>query len=193
MKTINELFYLVILQNELSGNKSAGLRFSDPDGKPGRSGWSFGLCQFDTKHNGQAINCLVDCGFTDGEIKGLVNQTINVKPLAARLIAHADIIEKYDQAQLSHCINKAMEFNVSHGIIMVETAAILCVADYVNQYGSEGEGIAVYFNEIDIKRPIIAGDVQHFKLEHTQYGREHRADCERRYNNILEICKKEGV
>lgn len=193
MISINELFYLVILQNELSGNKSAALRFSDPDGKPGRSGWSFGLCQFDTKHNDQAINCMVDCGFTDGEIKGIVSQTIDVKPLAARLIAHSDIIEKYDEAQLSHCINKAMEFNISHGIIMVETAAILCVADYVNQYGSEGEGIAAYFNSIDIKHPIAAQDVQHFKLEHTQYGRDHKADCERRYNNILEICKQEGV
>lgn len=32
MKTLNELFYQVILLNELSGNKSAALRFSDPDG-----------------------------------------------------------------------------------------------------------------------------------------------------------------
>jgi hypothetical protein len=193
MKTINELFYLVILQNELSGNKSAALRFSDPDGASGRSGWSFGLCQFDTRHNDQAINCLVDCGFTDGEIRKIVAQTIDVKPLAARLIAHADVIAEYDEAQLSHCINKAVEFNVSHGIIMSDTAAILCVADYVNQYGSEGDGIAAYFNEIDIKRPVIAADVQHFKLEHTKYGREHRKDCERRYNNILEALKKEGL
>lgn len=193
MKTINELFYLVILQNELSGNKAAALRFSDPDGASGRSGWSFGLCQFDTRHNGEAINCLVDCGFTDGEIRKIVEQTIDVRPFSARLIAHADVIAEYDQRQLSYCLNKAIEFNLANNIIMVETAALLCVADYVNQYGSEGAGIAAYFNEIDTKRPVIAADVQHFKLEHTKYGREHRADCERRYNNILRVLEKEGL
>ena len=32
MKTLNELFYDVILLNELSGNVSGALKFSDPDG-----------------------------------------------------------------------------------------------------------------------------------------------------------------
>lgn len=32
MKTLNELFYDVILLNELFGNVKAAFRFSDPDG-----------------------------------------------------------------------------------------------------------------------------------------------------------------
>lgn len=193
MKTLNELFYDVILLNELGGDPCRALRFSDPDGPSGRSGWSFGLCQFDTRHNGQAINCLVDCGFTDGEIKGIVKQTIDVRPLSARLVAHKDVVERYDEAQLSHCLNKALEFNVAHGIIMTDTIALLAVADYVNQYGSEGEGIAGYFNQIDIKRPVIGQDVQDFKLNNTKYGREHPADCKRRYENILRVVAKDAT
>ena len=187
MKTLNELFYLVILANELGNNLSAAWRFSDPDGASGRSGWSFGLCQFDTRHNSAALKCLAACGFTETEIDGIIAQTVDVKPFAARLAAHAEVIERYDTDQLSYCLNKALEFNVCHGIIMTDTTALLAVADYVNQYGSEGEGIAAYFNDIDLQRPIIGQDVQDFKLSRTKYGREHRADCERRYSNICDI------
>jgi hypothetical protein len=192
MKTLNELFYLVILQNELGGDVSAALRFSDPDGASGRSGWSFGLCQFDSRHNDQAIRCLVDCGFTQDEIHGIVDQTIDIRPFAVRLIANKGVIATYDEAQLSHCLNTALEFNASHGIVMVDTTALLAVADYVNQYGSEGEGIAKYFNDIDITRPIVGADVQKFKLECTKYGREHPRDCIRRYNNILRVIDREA-
>lgn len=192
MKTLNELFYDVILLNELGGDPSAALRFSDPDGASGRSGWSFGLCQFDTRHNAEAVNCLVDCGFTQDEIHGVVDQTVDVRPLAARLVAHKDVVARYDEAQLSRCLNRALEFNVAHGIIMVDTTALLAVADYVNQYGSEGDGIAAYFNAIDLKRPVVGQDVQNFKLNHTKYGREHPEDCIRRYNNILKVVAANG-
>ena len=187
MKTLNELFHDVIALNEVGGNMNAVLRFSDPDGASGRSGWSFGLCQFDTRHNDQAINCLVDCGFTQDEIHGIVDQTIDVRPLAARLIAHADVVAKYDEAQLSYCLDKAVEFNIARGIIMTDTTGILSVADYVNQYGAEGDGIAKYFQDLNITRPIIGEDVQNFKLQCTKYGREHPEDCVRRYNNILKV------
>jgi len=186
MKTINELFYQVILLNELSGNKSAALRFSDPDGPSGRSGWSFGLCQFDTKHNGEAIRCLVDCGFTDGEIRKIVAQTINVVPLAARLIAHADIIAAYDTVQLSRCINSAMNAVTGAGVLVHDTGAILCLADYVNQYGSIGPGFLAWMNERD-SDGITAAEIQEWKLKHTKYGREHAKDCVRRYKNVLKV------
>lgn len=64
MKTLNELFYDVILLNELSGNIRAALRFSDPDGPSGRSGGSFGVCQHDTRHGKYGVTCLRECGFT---------------------------------------------------------------------------------------------------------------------------------
>ncbi|MDD2899002.1 MAG: hypothetical protein PHI31_09845 [Desulfuromonadaceae bacterium] len=186
MKTLNELFYQVILLNELSGNKSAALRFSDPDGASGRSGWSFGVCQFDTKHNGSAISCLVDCGFRDGEIKGIVNQTVDVKPFAARLIAHASTIEKYDTEQLTYCLNNALNAITSKGVMAYEPAALLCLADYVNQYGSIGPAFIEWMNQRD-SDGITAAEIQEWKLNHTKYGREHTKDCIRRYNNILKV------
>ena len=65
MKTLNEMLYEIIVLNELDGNLNASLRFSDPDGAlSGKSGWSFGPCQFDTQNNAAALACLRDCGFT---------------------------------------------------------------------------------------------------------------------------------
>lgn len=190
MKTLNELFREVILLNELSGNEKAALRFSDPDGPSGRSGWSFGLCQFDTKHNDSAIECLKECGFTQDEIHGIVDQTINTKPLAAKL--KVDIVARYDEAQLSRCLYSAMNTATSKGIMITNTGAILCLADYCNQYGSIGNGFADYLNTADIDGDVTPAEIQKFKLT-TKYGREHRADCERRYNNILRVLKENGL
>lgn len=184
MKTLNELFREVILLNELSGNEKAALRFSDPDGPSGRSGWSFGLCQFDTKHNDAALACLRECGFRESEIEGIVAQNTNVKPLASKL--KADIVAKYDEAQLSRCLYSAMNVATSRGIIVSDTAAILALADYVNQYGSIGNGFADYLNTVDTDGVSIQ-EVQEWKLHHTKYGREHPKDCDRRYNNILSV------
>jgi len=189
MKSINDLFRDVILLNELSGDESAALRFSDPDGPSGRSGWSFGICQFDTKHNDQALLCLQDCGFTPEEIDDIRHQRINVRPLAARL--RPSVVARYDAAQLSHCLFKALNATTSNGIVAVDTGAILCLADYVNQYGSIGKGFVGYLQKIG--RPIVAQDIQDWKLNHTKYGREHRADCKRRFGNVMKVLEKEGL
>jgi len=188
-KSLNELFYQVILLNELSGNLNAALRFSDPDGeRSGKSGWSFGVCQFDTQNNSQALACLRDCGFTEAEIKGIVNQTIAVQPLAAKLKAHAAIIERYSTNQLTHCLNKALNFDIQYGIPLADSAAILAGADYVNQYGSQGQGAVKYYQGLG--RPITAMDVLQFKLDCTKYGKEHPTDCRRRYNNLMKVWKE---
>ena len=188
MKTLNELFRLVILANELDNNLNAALSFSDPDGPLGRSGWSFGLCQFDTRHNDAAIECLKECGFTANEIHGIVNQDVNVKLLASKL--NADIVARYDEAQLSRCLYSAMNTATSKGIMVTNTGAILCLADYVNQYGSIGNGFAEYLNTADIDGDVTPAEIQDWKLNHTNYGREHPDDCKRRYNNILRVLKE---
>lgn len=190
MKSLNELFREVILLNEVSGNLDAVLRFSDPDGPSGRSGWSFGICQFDTRHNDQAIQCLRDCGFSMEEIRGIVNQDINVRPLAAKL--QADVVARYDGAQLSRCLYSAMNVATGKGIMVSDTGAILALADYVNQYGSIGNGFAEYLNSVDADGVSIQ-EVQEWKLKHTKYGREHRKDCNRRYNNILAVLADAGL
>lgn len=188
--TLNELFRKVILYNEVDGNEKAILRFSDPDGPSGRSGWSFGLCQFDTRHNDMAVACLKECGFTDEEISGVVNQSISIKPLEAKL--NACIVAKYDTAQLSQCLNAALNVTTSNGIMALDTAAILALADYINQYGSIGLGFIAYLNELDLTRNITIDDVQDWKLNHTKYGKEHPNDCKRRYYNILRVLGEQG-
>ena len=189
MKTLNELFRLVILANELDNNESVALRFSDPDGADsGKSGWSFGVCQFDTRNNDSALKCLLECGFTHDEIVGVVSQSIDVKFLNKKLVGGADIIAKYDTAQLSRCLTSTMNFCNDHLLPVTDTGALLAIADYINQYGSCGDGFAAYMKGLN--RPVIASDILDFKLSNTKYGREHPKDCARRYKNLIDIVKE---
>lgn len=189
MKTINELFRELIFANELDSNPKLAFTFSDPDGvRSGKSGWSFGVCQFDTRNNNQALFCLKECGFTPDEINGIINQTINVAPLSARLKEQSDVIEIYDTAQLSRCIYSALDFYIRQQIPATDTGAILATADYINQYGSCGDGFAAYMRTP--ARPLVARDILDFKLLHTKYGKEHPADCHRRYINLVTVLAK---
>jgi hypothetical protein len=190
MKSLNELFYEIILLNELGGDLSIALKFSDPDGvRSGKSGWSFGVCQYDTLNNENSIKCLRECGFTDDEIHGIVTQTMDVKPLEKKLKEHADIVEKWDTVQLSYCLNKALNFVTDHGIPVQSPDGILAMADYVNQYGSQGEESFLYYKKLN--RPVVAKDVLVFKRIYTKYGRTHSKDCQRRYNNIINVLSNE--
>ncbi len=192
MKTMEQLFREVILWNEVSGNQNAILRFSDPDGPSGRSGWSFGLCQFDTRHNDAAVACLKELGFTPAEVNLVRDQAGNVKPLEAKLKAGAAIIERYDTAQLARCLHSALNTTTSNGILAVDTGGILCLADYVNQYGSIGPSFVKYLNEHDLDKDITPAEVQAWKLT-TAYGQKHKGDCERRYNNILKVLRENAL
>jgi hypothetical protein len=192
MKTLNELFFDLILLNELGGKINFALKFSDPDGVlSGKSGWSFAVCQFDTRNNKMALECLRKCGFTEEEITGVVNQNIDVKPLEHKLKEHSEIITKYSIEQLSYCLNKALNFDLDYGIPIADDAAILAGADYVNQYGNQGQGARAYYKSLN--RPITAEDILTFKLEKTKYGKEHPKDCHRRYDNLVKILIKEGL
>jgi hypothetical protein len=184
MKTLNEMFYDVILLNELSGNKAAAMKFSDPDGPSGRSGGSFGVCQHDTRHGKYGTTILRECGFTTSEIEQVVNMSGDMKALAKKL--KPEIVEKYDTIQLSECLNSALNATTGNGVMAVTTGPILALADYVNQYGSIGPAFIEYLNEKDIDGLTIE-EVQEWKLKHTKYGREHPKDCERRYKNILKV------
>jgi hypothetical protein len=102
------------------------------------------------------------------------------------LIAHADTIEKYDTEQLSYCLNNALNAITSKGVVAYEPAALLCLADYVNQYGSIGPSFIEWMDKRD-SDGITAAEIQDWKLNHTKYGREHKNDCVRRYNNVLKV------
>lgn len=186
MKTINDLFYDVISLNE--GGPAVALEFSDPDGvRSGKSGWSFGVCQFDTRNNTMALACLKECGFTQDEIHGIVDQTIDVRPLASKLAAHADIVERYDNAQLQHCIDSAGNFAAAHGIPLVDTAALLMLCDTINQYGSLGDGSAAHLSELG--RTVTAADVLDMKLtwKYATASKHGHDDTVRRYENVMQV------
>jgi hypothetical protein len=164
-------------------------RFDDPDGlRSGKSGWSFGPCQFDIANNSAASLCLKDCEFTDEEIAGLKAQTIpDMAPMNAKLAAHADVIERYSEAQLKYCVDGATEFINKYRVPFVDTAAILAIADTVNQYGSVGGGSASYL--LALGRPVSAKDVLAMKLtwKYAKASKHNYDDTIRRYNNLIKV------
>jgi hypothetical protein len=193
MKTMNELFADLIFQNECDSNEDFIYRFSDPDGvRSGKSGWSFGRVQWDTQNNDSALACLSECGFTHDEIDEIVRQTIDVKPFAARLAAHADIITRYDEMQLGDCIESAVNFCNAYKIPVTDTGALLALADTVNQYGSLGNGSASYLRKVD--HPITAADILAMKLTWKYSTSSHRGhdDTIRRYDNLINILDQNG-
>jgi hypothetical protein len=189
-KTINEVFRDLIKLNEI-GNADP-LAFDDPDGvRSGKSGWSFGAVQWDTRNNPTALQCLMECGFTQDEIHGIVDQTIDVRPLDAKLKAHADVIERYDEAQLQYCLNGAGRFLENYGLPCDGNGGLLALADYINQYGMPGMGSVSYYRYQ--AKPVTAEMVLDFKLQVTQYGRKHPEDCKRRYDNLVKVLKEESA
>lgn len=184
------LFEKVILANELSNDVAYAYKFSDPDGvRSGKSGWSFGRSQFDTKNNPQALKCLSECGFDDTAIKGIVNQTVNVAALNGKLRAASAIIDRYDAVQFRACIVKAQSITKKHGIVLADDTALLAIADYDNQYylsDRDKPGYLIYYLK-RLDHPAQAKDVLDFKLDHTLYGKKAPEDCRRRYNNIVKL------
>lgn len=183
--TINEQFRKIIAENE--GGPEVALEFSDPDGvRSGKSGWSFGVCQFDVQNNSQALACLSECGFTHDEIDGIVHQTIDVHKLEYKLKENAEVIARYDDAQLQHCLNAAGRFLENYGIAVQDDAAFLMLADTVNQYGSLGSGTAAGCRMFG--RPVTAEDLLNIKLQ-WKYSQTERgaADTRRRYCNVMKV------
>jgi hypothetical protein len=175
-------FRKVILANELDNNLAFALKFSDPDGvRSGKSGWSFGVCQYDIANNPAAATCLRACGFTVEEIAGLKAQTVDVKALEPKLKAAAATVEKFDTIQLNGCITRAQAILSRRNIQPADDAALLAIADYANQY---------YLSDIDkpgYGRAFRAADILSWKLEHTPYGKSRPSDCQRRYDNLVRI------
>jgi hypothetical protein len=185
MKTINELFRKLITLNEIGD--ADPYSFSDPDGvRCGKSGWSFGGVQWDTQNNALALECLRKCGFSEAEIKGIVLQNIDVKPFAAKLKTHSEIIDGYDERQLQYCLDKAGKFFESFGITYKDQSGLLAAADAINQYGSLGSGSAAYM--LKLNRPVNSADFLAMKLTwkyaKTKRGRD---DTIRRANNIDKV------
>jgi len=190
-RSIADLFRKIIIENELFGNLDHITKFSDSEGVRSGKGLSFGVSRFTVANNWHAKQCLIACGFSQAEIEGIRSKTIDVKPLEAKLRDHAMVVAKWDERQLTSCLQRAYRLMEKHGVILVDDAALMAVADYNNQFRlserKKPDNLIHYLAELN--RPITAEDVLEFRLNHTAYGKERPDDCRRRYNNILKIMR----
>jgi len=77
-ETMVPLFMDLMLQAELSGNKSKIYKSSLAT--IGNSGLSFGRCQFDVKNNSTAVIILTSLGFESSEIQDIKNIQVLIGP-----------------------------------------------------------------------------------------------------------------
>ena len=188
---LSKAFRKIILLNELGGDESAALEFSDPDGvRSGKSGWSFGVCQFDLSNNGMAALCLQECNFSTAEINALKNQTcFDMASADRRLAAHAEVVARWDERQLADCISRAQNMAALGGWTYFDDRSLLMAADYHNQlYISKGGS---FFNWAKGKGCVSDYDILKFKMGQA-WGIKRPDDVKRRYHNLLKVCAEEG-
>lgn len=177
----------VILLNELDNNPVAAYRFSDPDGvKSGKSGWSFGICQFDINNNSMAALCLRECGFTAAEINALKAQTCQSMLLMdKKLQAARTVVDAWDSRQIEDCVTRVQQLSELGRYAYADDKAFVMAADYHNQfYLSKGGKFDTWAKEFGA--PITDYDVYKFKLR-LPWGMKREDDVKRRYFNVLKV------
>ena len=189
---IRKILAAAFLENELSGNLTYAYRFSDPDGvRSGKSGWSFGRCQFDLQNNTMAKQCLAAAGFTPAEIAGLVNQTHGgaaMTALAKRLQSPPvmAVIDEYDNRQLDETIAHTRAVLANAGLSCANEEAFVHCCDYHNQFHLSYGGKCVLWLQ-RLHRLVTAQDLLDYKLT-TLWGQKRPDDVARRWNNIHCLC-----
>lgn len=183
-----DLFRRIILANELGNNVALIYKFSDPDGiRTGKSGWSFGLCQYDIANNPSATLALRECGFTTDQIAGLKSQTIaDMAPMHAILRAARMIVDAWDARQLQDCLTHASHLLTASGISF-DSSGLLACADYHNQFHMSANGkLHTYLQTLN--QSVTAAIVRDFKLT-LPWGKKRPDDVERRYTSIVTILR----
>lgn len=181
----------VLFANELGNHAMAAYCFSDPDGPAGRSGYSFGLCQFDLRHNPRAAAILREAGFLEREIRLLKDQTCTAAELAqfnAKLQAHPKPIIQADDEEIDAILRHTLQVTASADLHLAGEDVLIHLADYHNQFHLSFDGKAVrHFKPFG--RPITATDIYDYKLA-TAWGKKRPDDVTRRYNNTVRICRE---
>lgn len=178
------IFRTVILHNELGGDLSLAYRFSDPDGeRTGRSGWSFGICQFDTKHNPYSTLCLRECDFTTDEIVGIREQSIPIGPMNEKLDMSAGVVDWWDDKQLRECLEHPLTLCRRSDIVFATEEVLYHLADYHNQFYMSRGGKMHRFLQ-NVGREILPSDVLKLK-QMTLWGKKRPDDVSRRYANVV--------
>lgn len=172
-----------IIANEVGGNLNLAYQFSDPDGiRSGKSGYSFGICQFDILNNHRAIECLQECGFSAAEIEQLKQQRVVVKPFNLKLQAAKTIVDKWDDWQLTGTVNWVKQISAAAQIMYADAEALVHACDYHNQFYMNANGKAISYLR-GLKRAVTAENILKYKLT-TAWGQKRPDDVHRRYDNI---------
>lgn len=189
-----KIFREIIVKNELGGNIKLAFRFSDPDGlRTGKSGWSFGICQFDLNNNSLAAVCLQECKFTPEEISALKRQdrSLDMGAMNAWLLRHADVVARWDEAQLAACLARAREMAQAGGWSYADDRALLYAGDYHNQMFM-GKGGAFYDWARRLGRPLADYDIHKFRRNQA-WGKRRPDDVDRRHGNVIAVAARYGL
>ncbi|QNM15532.1 hypothetical protein [Fusobacterium hominis] len=168
----------ILALNEISGNINVAYRFSNA--KIGKSGYSFGRAQFDTRNNPYAIKFLKNkCDFTDSEIKRLLAMDPDVSDLSVKLYKHRHQIDAYDKLHISSLVSYIGNLEQ---LPDMDEESFIQILDYHNQFHLAHNGKMHRF--LKSKKTIVSQDILKFKLEQLKWGKLYPADIKRRWNNI---------
>lgn len=191
-------FAKALVANELGNQMSLVYKFSDADGeRTGKSGWSFGVVQFDINNNANAIRALEEMEFTPTEIMQLRQQQYTdvefMTKMNAKLLAHRDIIDRWDRKQISECLSWPLGICNGLHIDFSGEEAFIHIADYRNQFGISIGG--KMYTWLGAQAGAITPEmIRDFKYT-TKYGIAQKLkprdkdDVWRRYHNIVRIMR----
>ncbi len=182
----------VITANEIGDQPHLLYQFSDADGvRSGKSGYSFGSCQFDIENNWLGILCLKACGFRPKDLKRLFLQNDNIDDLNRKLEQRSSVVDQFDAEQVRTAVVYCTGLIDRTGVKLKNTEALLNVIDYHNQlHLSKGGKLHQWM--LQYPHLISAADIRDFKQVHTLWGRKRPDDVERRYQNIQRIYGQHG-
>lgn len=185
-QALRQMFRNIISANEVGGNLSLAYVFSDPDGvRSGKSGWSFGICQYDVSNNPNAILALREMGFTTDEIKGIKDQSIQIYNMNRKLMDHKDIVDKWDLKQINECLFWPLELCNEIGVDFDRAETFLHISDYHNQLNfSRGGKLYTWLQNQKVS--VTPQMILEFKYT-IPWGISHRDDVDRRYKIIMHV------
>lgn len=183
----------IFVLNE-TGNISNIYKFSDADGlKNLKSGYSFGLLQYDVNANPVvATNLLTSIGFTKTEIQRIMARDAKISDLQLKLQTPMakSIIDKHDKEEIGKYITYILtSFNDLKGKIK-DLRTFVELIDFHNQFHMNVNGGMHTFLKTIISngKTITAEDIKSFKLK-TKYGQQYPKDVNRRFDNITSVSK----
>lgn len=186
-KRISDKCMQSIKMNEVGGDDALIYKFSDPDGeRTGKSGWSFGLVQFDTQNNWDALHCLEACGFTIYEVVKIIKQDGDISHLNPKLRAQSHIVDRFDTAHVNKSLHHCERLVDGYGIHLDSEGILVHIVDYHNQfYMTPGGKLHRWLQ--DQGNPVTAEMFLNFKINRTLWGRKRPDDVQRRFRNIEKI------